>query len=306
MNIVTVGGATLDIIVAGMDGAMRLAGAKQDVSHIRMYPGGGAVNTALRFKELGARTTILCAVGDDIEGRLLLDALRKEDIGLDQVQIVTTHATGKAVIHVDAVGHAQVFAQRGASGQLCIPVGGFSAEIDVLYVSSLSDPATAQLAHALHMGARRPRKVVFNPGARQVKEHSMAFLSLMKAADLVCVNEHEAQLLTNSTSGFDQDLDCADAARLVVKISRIHECEVLLTLGSRGALYKNASGVTYHPALPIKPKSTLGAGDAFCSTFAFCWASGMAPTEALERGVGAAGEVINTLAGNLAKPIGGV
>ncbi|MDN5843973.1 MAG: hypothetical protein L0H54_11080, partial [Alcaligenaceae bacterium] len=54
LRIATIGAAIVDIIVAR---TMPMRGAKQDVDHIGLYLGGGAVNAGLNFAARGAQVT---------------------------------------------------------------------------------------------------------------------------------------------------------------------------------------------------------------------------------------------------------
>jgi ribokinase len=303
LNIVTVGGITLDIIVAGADEKKRIPGTKQDVEHINMYLGGGAANTALNFTKLGATVKIICAVGADLEGMLLADALATEGLELSGLQRVRETSTGKAVIHVDAAGRAEVFACRGASTQLAISSGCIPRSTDILYIAALSDYSAEHLSLYLNDLKTLPSKIVINPSARQVQQRSVPFLNLLGRADLVCLNEHEAQLLADPAADSHRQLSLDDSAEVATQIWKEFHCDVLLTSGSKGAVFRDANGVTFQSSLPASIKSTLGAGDAFCSTFSFYWVSRLSTAECLKRSTLASVDVLNVMPGNLAKPI---
>ncbi|MET3493879.1 carbohydrate kinase family protein [Variovorax boronicumulans] len=304
MNITTIGGATVDIIVSGSHRASG-QGAKQDVEDIGLYMGGGAVNAGLGFVASGARVNAVCALGDDAQGARFRASLAHGGIGLDGVQAVAGTPTGKAVVHLNGDGEAAVFAQRGASVELSVAATpAHLLEADVVYVSALSDAAMAQLVTALKTARRRPSRLVLNPGARQLAASAASLAPLLDMADLVCVNGHEALLLAQTpvqahACGFTTE----DVQALVAGIGRRTRADVLITLGAKGAVFFNGAETHHGPAPATHVVSTLGAGDAYASTFALHWASGQSARHAMTAAASHAAAVLGVVAANLAGPL---
>src|SRR5438067_336948 len=94
MNVMTIGGATQDIIInykdarvlhrsAGLETQSFLLlqeGKKIDVDDIQYYSGGGATNSAVSFARLGFSVSIFCTIGTDYQGQFILHDLAKENI----------------------------------------------------------------------------------------------------------------------------------------------------------------------------------------------------------------------------------
>jgi len=297
MQFTTIGAAIVDIVVSRV---LPMRAAKQDVDHIGLYAGGGAVNAALNMAARGARVTIHACVGRDLEGDLLRDLLRRHGIQT----AIPDHAlpTGKAVVMVDETGAARAYAQRGASAW--VGEQGFPGleMADVVYVTGLSLESQAWLELALaRMAASRPRLVV-TPGARQLAD-PQALRGLWDRADLLCVNAREAARLCGDAA-LDTDAPALDVARdLARRLLRRPGQSVLVTLGQGGALFHDGEHAHFHPARIVAPQSTIGAGDAFASAFVHAWAGGAAPMEALAAAADSAARVIQVIPANLAGPL---
>lgn len=305
MRVVTIGTATIDIIVSGPP-ARPNAGTKQEVEHIGLYAGGGAVNTALGFQSLGAAASIVCAVGPDVEGQWLRDTLASHGVGVDGMQIVSGEPTGKAVVHVGADGEAWVFAQRGASTKLALAgCGPAVCAADMRYVSSLSGQAQADLLTVLRAEGTdrttRSTRLVINPGARQLAEPETGLHELCTYTDLLCLNAVEGQVLNGvAVQDTQAALSTDTALALATQLSSALGPAVLLTLGSAGAVFVEGGRGIFQPASRANVASTLGAGDAFASTFAWHWAQGAAPEQALAAAAQRAADVLGAKAANLA------
>ncbi|TAN26621.1 MAG: carbohydrate kinase family protein [Castellaniella sp.] len=297
MRFTTIGAAIVDIVVSRV---RPMLGAKQDVDHIGLYAGGGAVNAALNVAAQGADVTLHACVGQDLEGGLVRDLLQRHGIRA----MIPGHAlpTGKSVVMVDDSGAARAYAQRGASAW--VGEQGFTdlGQSDVIYVTGLSLKSQDWLGRALSTLPSSGFRLVVTPGARQLS-HPQALHGLWDRADLLCVNAVEAARLC------DQELSDADAVSpqtaesLARRLVRTPGQCVLVTLGAAGAVFYDGGQAHFHAARPVSVVSTIGAGDAFASAFAYAWASGTAPQSALAAATDSAARVVQVIPANLAGPL---
>ena len=75
----------------------------------------------------------------------------------------------------------------------------------------------------------------------------------VKLADLLKVSEEEMQLITNES----------DLARGSQALLEMGPSLVLVSLGAKGAYYRNAVGAGHLPTYDVPTVDTTGAGDAF-------------------------------------------
>ncbi|WP_240496735.1 PfkB family carbohydrate kinase, partial [Streptomyces torulosus] len=104
-DLLVVGSANADLVI----GVERRPGAGETVlgSDLAVHPGGKGANQAVAAARLGARTALLARVGDDGNGRLLLDSQRAA--GVDTTGVLVGGApTGVALITVDPSGDKSI------------------------------------------------------------------------------------------------------------------------------------------------------------------------------------------------------
>ena len=80
--------------------------------------GGKGANQALAAARAGAMPLLLGAVGDDANGRALLDALGSGGVDVSSVAIVTGTPTGVALITLDAAGENSIVVSPGANASV--------------------------------------------------------------------------------------------------------------------------------------------------------------------------------------------
>ncbi|SEK85511.1 ribokinase [Nonomuraea pusilla] len=232
----------------------------------RTVPGGKGANQAVAAARAGAPVAFLGAVGDDgfgAEMRATLSAAGVDVRGLREVP----GPSGIAHIVVDDEGGNSIIVVPGANGAVTGP-----SEDDVRTIAA-SQALLLQLElplEAVVAAARAARasgvQVVLTPAPAQPLP-----AELLDAVTLIVPNEHEAVAITAAP-----DPDSA----LDVLLERVEE--VVITLGSEGALYGSRSGERLRvPALPVRAVDTTAAGDTFVGALAVARAEGLPPAEAL-------------------------
>ncbi len=303
-DIITIGSATRDVFMTSTalhphrapDVATHIEacfpfGAKIGVDEIYFSTGGGATNSAITFSRLGKmHAAAVCRIAEDSAGKEVLDALHKDHVGTELVQVVEGHT------HKEHTGYSTILSPGGDIGERSILVyRGASEKIEHekilwrklhakwFYVTSLGgDFALLKkiLVHAKSIGAR----VAFNPGRQELDakklrnviasgaKQSREEKNALKPLDILILNREEAAKLTGekleNTKGLLRAL--ASFAPLV-----------LMTDGSKGAYAIVKSQITNHksqkteayyiPSVGHKPKNLTGAGDAFGSGFLVGW-----------------------------------
>lgn len=161
--------------------------------------------------------------------------------------------SGLAMIAVDTTGDNAIVVSPGANATITaahIEAAPFIAEADVVLLQ-LEIPIDSVVAAAKLAKGR----VILNPApARPLSPEVIA------AADLLVPNEIELAMLTGSTT-LDDISDIEAAARQL-------DCDVVVTLGARGALVVTDEAATHVPAPKVKPVDTTAAGDSFCAALA--------------------------------------
>ena len=113
-RIVVLGDLMLDVVLAP---ARPLESGTDVPGHVTLVQGGSAANTARWLARLGARSSLIAAVGRDTAGRALVDAIRSDGV-TPRVSRVAGARTGRIGVLVAPDGERSFVADRGAADLL--------------------------------------------------------------------------------------------------------------------------------------------------------------------------------------------
>ncbi len=270
-------------------------GRKIDVASIKSSVGGGGTNTAACIAKLGFNTTCFVRLGKDLEGQKISQHLCNKNINTDEIIIDDKLPTGKTIMVSSHVCNPTIFTNRGANSNLS--ADEITADIfincDLVYIAGLSGNSAACFLKIAKLAKEAGAFVAANPGIRQLTYWSGDVLEALEYVDLLSINAVEAekmaltlipkgnihnkkhdistmpQLLKNGLAG-------RELQQFIDKICHIGTKIVLITNGSEGAYAGKLGQVDFHPSNKVKVTNTVGAGDAFASTFSAFAANGEA------------------------------
>jgi len=224
---------------------------------LQVIPGGKGANQAVAAARHGASVSMLGRVGEDKFGNFLLENLKSNNVDSRLVQRDDS-STGTAIIVVNSNGQNIIVLSAGANGKVNdadVNKVSFSDYKLLLLQLEIPTPTVLSAAQRAHESGLR---VILNPAP--AKELPNELISL---ADFLIPNETELSLLTglsvndmNSTEQAAQALLAAGAKNVIV------------TLGSKGALIVTDSQVTHIETYKVNVVDTTAAGDAFIGGFA--------------------------------------
>jgi len=246
--------------------------------------GGSAANTARWLGRLGARTTLVTAVGRDAPGRALVAAVESDGVAVRAVRVAGAR-TGRIGVLVEPGGERSFVADRAAADRLRpedLRAGWFTG-VDALHmpVYSLLGAPLGDAGMAAARLARADGALVtidlasVGPLLAAGRRAAVALIDEV-APDLLFATADEAQALMGAR-GADGLLDLAPVA--VVKRGR-KGATVLTRDGAERLRFEVAT-------VPVAATDTTGAGDAFDAGFLVAWLDarrrGVAPHTALQR-----------------------
>ncbi|TDE00403.1 ribokinase [Jiangella asiatica] len=268
--IAILGSANMDLVVT----VERAPGRGETVTGRTFVtvPGGKGANQALAAARAGGQVAFLGAVGGDEFGRGITDLLTGAGIDVSGLT-VSDQPTGTAHITVDASGDNSIVVVPGANGTVTALTDAHRAGIDAadLLLLQLELPLGLVVEAARYARSRGVRVVLTPAPAVPLP------VELLDAVDVLVPNEHEAALL----AGVD---DPVAAARNLAGRGG----DVVVTLGSQGALWLHDGGEWPVPAFPVQAVDTTAAGDTFVGVLAVGLAEGVEWAEALRRAAAAA------------------
>lgn len=224
--------------------------------------GGKGANQCVAATRLGATTAMVAMVGDDSFGHNYLQNFKENGVDTTLVGVTKEAATGAASIVVDAAGENCIVIVAGANLKMT-PSDVEQAEgviqgASVLVCQGEITPA-ATLA-ALRLAQKHKVMTVMNAAPADVSLDP----AIIEHSDIFCVNESEAEALTNLKVKTVKDAEQAAEALLQRGSS-----SVIITLGGEGAVYSTAKGHTHITSEKVTPVDTTGAGDAFVGALAY-------------------------------------
>ncbi|MCP4783638.1 MAG: ribokinase [Fuerstiella sp.] len=230
-------------------------------------PGGKGANQAVGAARLGADVSLIGRLGDDGFGDTLRRALVVEGIQLDGVERTRKCCSGVAIIGVEDSGQNCITVVPGANGRL-MPAdvqkqAQAIARVDVLLLQ-LEVPIPTVLA-AMELARTNDVVTILDP-APAIRDYPPELLNV----DVVCPNESEAALLTGI-----EITTTESAHRAAEKLQQLGARQVVITLGDKGAVFRDASGHTGHlTPFPVTAVDTTAAGDAFAAALGIRLAEG--------------------------------
>ncbi len=236
---------------------------------VALRQGGSAANTARWLGRLGARSTLICAIGRDHEGRELVSALEADGVRVRATR-VPSERTGRIGVLVAPDGERSFVTDRGAADGLA--PGDLDAamfRVDLLHL-----PVYSLLGEPLGLAGRRAIELARAGGALVSLDLSSvgpllvggrrAALRLVRdaAPDVLFATRVEAEAIV----GGRDTSSLGEIARIVVTKHGRSGASVLAR--SAGGPFAFDVATT-----ALEATDTTGAGDAFDAGFLVGWLS---------------------------------
>ena len=289
-DVITIGSATLDafietdaaniVSVCTTDNKKEFMaypyGAKIEIDNFEFETGGGAINTATNFSNLGLKTSTIVKIGDDVQSEKIKNVLKKADVDLSNVIKTKKHQTGFSIILTSFQGDRTVLAHRGANAHLEIDDINFDAikHSKWLYLAPLNGNSTKVLDKLADFAEEHNVNLAINVGTSSIKQGKENLYAVLKTAEVVILNKEEASMLTGiqvrpdtKHEKYSSEVIHPDIISMLKEINSGKGKITIITDGKNGVYAYD--GVKFYQCgeFPAKVVSTLGAGDAFSSTF---------------------------------------
>ena len=231
------------------------------MSEYSQAAGGKGANQAVASARSGAATTFIGRVGDDNNGWLMIEKLKRE--GIDVRHVITSHTlpTGQAYILLQESGQNSIIIDHGANYQ--VMVEDVTAAADAIqaadFVITECETPIPAAAAAFHQAKAAGVRTILNPAPANQRLTP----ELLAHTDIIVPNETESGTLTG--------MPITDQASLAANAAYFRErgvATVLITLGDQGFYVVTDTGSRLLPAFPVHAVDTTGAGDAFIGALA--------------------------------------
>ena len=258
-KIVVIGSINMDLVTRASK--FPRAGETLLGNSFHRFMGGKGANQAIAAARLGADVCIVGAVGDDDFGYEMTTNLCREGIFTEHIQTLTGLPSGMANITV-ADEENSIIVIAGANMYLTVAdieaAEERFAEADII-LSQLEIPMECVMA-ASRLAAKYNKPFILNPApARAIPKE------LLEQITILTPNRYELAASLGAPQGLSPE-------ELILK----SPCPVLMTSGSKGAVYKDPKGRLRHVSgFKVQTSDTTGASDAFNGALAVFWHEGI-------------------------------
>lgn len=223
---------------------------RSDAHAYREALGGPAAVAAVAVRRLGGAARLLAAIGDDGNGRFVIDELTAAGVDISHVQVRPEVGTGVCTVLIDEHGERHIIRHLGQS---------FTPHATWLDASAL-DGVSAVLIHPeWPAGAEKMTRLARERGLPVVVDLDRASDTAVRLADLA------THVITDAEVGEALGGPSAVARRFAER-------------GAWWAVTQGANGVShaggFTPAVEVTAIDTTGAGDVFHGAFTLALAEG--------------------------------
>lgn len=263
MKISVVGSINIDMDI--ISERIPLKGETIKGSEIKYIPGGKGANQAVSMARLGADVDFYGCVGDDDNGRRLIENLKNENINTENIKIIENINSGIAIITI------------GENDNTIIVVPGANDFVTKEYVNSVkeslleSDLVVLQneipmdtIEYVIDLCYENNIKILLNPApAFKVNEE------IVNKVTYLTPNEHEAKIIFGDEITMEEML-------------KKYSNKLIITLGEKGVAFADEYGkMKLLPTRKANVKDTTGAGDTLNGAFAVRVSSGYSIEDSL-------------------------
>jgi len=243
--------------------------------------GGSSMNVALNLHKQNINSHFISAIGNDSNGRELIDFLRSKGYPTNLIQTQPTLPTSTVEVKLDE--------QHQATYTIVEPVAWDAItltdelieavkEADALVYCSLTF-RNEESKNTILTLLKHAKLKIFDINLRPPFYNIETLKTLLAEANVLKVNEHELVYLKNElilTGNTDE--------QLLKQISQRFNIDMIcLTVGEKGAYVLHNGRLYHHKGYPVKVADTVGAGDSFLATFISSYLNGYPIDTVLDR-----------------------
>ncbi|WP_319204401.1 ribokinase [uncultured Ilyobacter sp.] len=240
----------------------------------KQIPGGKGANQAVAVARLGSDVSLIGMVGEDSFGDTLLSVIKKDGVDISGVGRCRDRSTGIATIVVDDDANNSIIVVPGANFE--IKKEDIDANIKLyenseIVVHQLETPLDI-VEYSLKISKKLGKTTILNPAPAKAMSDE-----IIKNVDYLIPNETELELLSGVPVKTKEDI--LKACR---KIMTKGVKKLIVTLGSKGAIYVDGEGTREFGVYKVDAVDTTAAGDSFIGGFTAALSKGESIEKAMD------------------------
>ena len=216
--------------------------------------GGQAANTIVALSRMGFRCGYTGAVGDDEDGKFLLDSLEL----VDTAGIVRGGRSGICVVMLDETGERtmRVFPNANNTVSNAQVDTDYAARADFLHMTSFVGDGPLDTQRKLVKELGKSCRIAFDPGDLYSRRDIEELREIIERAEIVLAADDEIESLTCT----DYERGCRELLSMGAKI-------VVAKKGKEGTYVASGNGAFETSAPPAEVVDKTGAGDVYAAGF---------------------------------------
>ncbi len=247
--------------------------------------GGAPFNVAFHLKNMNTPVHFISRVGDDGEGRQIIDYLKENQFDVDGIQIDKNHETGKVMVELDDQG-SPTFDIKTRAAYDYIDYNQIMASIPQLPIELIYFGTLAQRTQRGFETMRKflstaspETKILYDINLRPRCYNQPIIENSLQACNLLKLSREEVRVLEKMIDYKDSGLAFIDYLRDQYRVEMI-----ALTKGADGSeLFMGDQHWQKGPLSPQTVVDTVGAGDAYTAVLAIGYVNKWPPKLILEK-----------------------
>lgn len=258
MKILCIGHAAYDITVPVEN--YPIENTKNRV-HDRIECGGGpAANAAYLLGKWGLETYFAGIVGNDLYGKNIVDDFKKININTDYLEISNEHTTPSSFILANREnGSRTIFTYRPSDMEM--------TDVELNFEPTIILVDGQEIEMSKKVIAKYKDAVSIIDAGRSRKE----IIELSKMVNYLVCSKEFAEDVTGMKMDYEDKSTISD---LYKKMETIFSNTIVITLESKGCLYRYNGQIKIMPSIKVKAIDSTAAGDIFHGAFTYGIAKG--------------------------------
>lgn len=231
-------------------------------------PGGAPANVAVGLSRLGANTSFVGKVGDDVLGRFLKETLEGYGVKTENMLMTKDVRTGVVFVTLGDGGERSFEFYIDPSADRFLTPEEISDDLfsahNLLHfgsISLISEPSKSATVAAVDKARENGLLVSYDPNLRlglwpSEEEAKTTIRSMLGEVDVLKISEEELAFITGEEE-IEAGIDALSSFAIPM---------IIVTLGAAGSrIYLEGRAPVYVDAMKVDAVDTTGAGDAFVS-----------------------------------------
>ncbi len=245
------------------------------VTESKSFPGGSAANTIYGLAKLGVSTGFTSVVGDDAEGKILIQDFQKARVDISQIRVKSGAKTGSVVCLSDRLGRRSLYVAPSVNNLLAMDDLdlAYINQAGMLHISSFADDRQLKMLLDLMDRLDSSIKLSFAPGALYASKGFKALAPILRRHHILFINSAEIKQLAGKDIT-DGAQSCLDQGCSTIAVTLGKGVKLELSKGTVSAVGYIRDTETEYAIQPssrdtVSSADTTGAGDAFAAGFLY-------------------------------------